>query len=75
MDAGVEDVAQRQGTQPALGLANGMSADLERVLWAAADKLRGHLDAAERRVHGESTGSWRTRARQAVAPTISSLVQ
>ena len=27
--------------------ANGVPADLESKLWAAADKLRGHLDAAE----------------------------
>ncbi len=27
--------------------ANGIPADLESKLWAAADKLRGHLDAAE----------------------------
>jgi len=26
---------------------NGLPADLESKLWAAADKLRGHLDAAE----------------------------
>jgi HsdM-like protein len=26
---------------------NGIPADLESKLWAAADKLRGHLDAAE----------------------------
>ena len=27
--------------------SNGIPADLESKLWAAADKLRGHLDAAE----------------------------
>lgn len=26
---------------------NGIPADLEAKLWSAADKLRGHLDAAE----------------------------
>src|SRR5215475_3740956 len=30
-----------------MGNGNGIPADLESKLWSAADKLRGHLDAAE----------------------------
>ncbi len=32
---------------PKTANGNGLPADLESTLWAAADKLRGHLDAAE----------------------------
>lgn len=33
--------------QAALPIASGLSGQEKAALWAAADKLRGHLDAAE----------------------------